>query len=132
MSYTPTVWKSGDVVTSEKLNKLEEGVAASDSVLMVTIGESNGSLAFNHTAGEIMSAALLSGKLVVFMLMEGNDPRNPVISFGRLTKINAYSEGNTDTFRFSVLMMDGNSADTWDFAAESEDSYPQMVISGGD
>ena len=28
MSYTPTVWKSGDVVSSIKLNKLENGVAA--------------------------------------------------------------------------------------------------------
>lgn len=27
MSYTPTEWKSGDIVTSEKLNKLELGVA---------------------------------------------------------------------------------------------------------
>ena len=27
MSYTPTEWKSGDVVTSAKLNKLEQGVA---------------------------------------------------------------------------------------------------------
>ena len=28
MSYTPTEWKSGDVITSENLNKLEQGVAA--------------------------------------------------------------------------------------------------------
>lgn len=27
MSYTPTEWKTGDVVTSAKLNKLEQGVA---------------------------------------------------------------------------------------------------------
>ena len=27
MSYTPTEWKSGDVITSEKLNNLEQGVA---------------------------------------------------------------------------------------------------------
>ena len=26
MSYEPTVWKTGDIVTSEKLNKLENGV----------------------------------------------------------------------------------------------------------
>lgn len=28
MSYTPTVWATGDVVTAEKLNKLEQGVAS--------------------------------------------------------------------------------------------------------
>lgn len=27
MSYTPTEWKTGDIVTSTKLNKLEQGVA---------------------------------------------------------------------------------------------------------
>lgn len=31
MPYTPTVWHSGDVVTSEKLNKLEQGVADATS-----------------------------------------------------------------------------------------------------
>ena len=27
MAYEPTVWKSGDVVTSAKLNKIEQGIA---------------------------------------------------------------------------------------------------------
>ena len=28
MSYTPTEWKSGDTITSAKLNKIEQGIAA--------------------------------------------------------------------------------------------------------
>ena len=36
MSYEPTNWKSGDVVTSAKLNKLEQGVSGG-GVLKVTI-----------------------------------------------------------------------------------------------
>ena len=28
MNYTPTEWKSGDVITAEKLNKLENEVAS--------------------------------------------------------------------------------------------------------
>lgn len=31
MPYTPTVWKTGDIVSSEKLNKLEQGVADATS-----------------------------------------------------------------------------------------------------
>ena len=27
MAYTPTVWANGDVITADKLNKLENGVA---------------------------------------------------------------------------------------------------------
>ena len=35
MSYEPTNWKTGDVVTSAKLNKLENGVAGAGGVLVV-------------------------------------------------------------------------------------------------
>ena len=35
MSYTPTTWQSGDVITSTKLNKLEQGVAG--NILIVDI-----------------------------------------------------------------------------------------------
>ena len=34
MSYTPTEWKTGDVVTSAKLNKLEQGVAAAGATVL--------------------------------------------------------------------------------------------------
>lgn len=40
MSYTPTEWKTGDVVTSAKLNKLEQGVAdAGGYSAEVTLGD---------------------------------------------------------------------------------------------
>ena len=35
MSYIPTVWKSGDIVSSEKLNKLEQGVADATSETII-------------------------------------------------------------------------------------------------
>lgn len=31
MSYTPTEWKDGDVITAEKLNKIENGISTSSS-----------------------------------------------------------------------------------------------------
>lgn len=30
MAYNPTVWQTGDIVTAEKLNKLENGLANVD------------------------------------------------------------------------------------------------------
>lgn len=42
MSYTPTEWKTGDVVTSTKLNKLEQGVAnagGGSGVLVVNVND---------------------------------------------------------------------------------------------
>lgn len=35
MSYEPTNWKDGDLVTSAKLNKIEQGIAAGGGILIV-------------------------------------------------------------------------------------------------
>lgn len=55
MSYEPTNWKTGDVVTSAKLNKLEEGVAAGDGmVATITIDTEN--ISVSKTYDELVSA----------------------------------------------------------------------------
>lgn len=55
MSYEPTVWKDGDLVTSAKLNKLEQGVANCGGILIVHADE-NGRL--DKTWQEIYDADL--------------------------------------------------------------------------
>lgn len=63
MSYTPTVWKKGDKITSEKLNKLENGVAGSGGgVLVVHANDDTG--VFDKTWQEIHDA-LAAGEIVV-------------------------------------------------------------------
>lgn len=37
MSYTPTEWNTGDIVTAEKLNKLENGVASGGIFIVNTL-----------------------------------------------------------------------------------------------
>ena len=37
MSYISTNWKTGDIVTSEKLNHMEDGIANSESVMIITV-----------------------------------------------------------------------------------------------
>lgn len=34
MAYTPTVWATGDVITAEKLNKAENGIAAAGAYIV--------------------------------------------------------------------------------------------------
>lgn len=67
MSYEPTNWKTGDVVTSAKLNKLEEGVAASGMVVPVfTIGQDENyhcNVAFNELL-ELVKSGKVLGALV--------------------------------------------------------------------
>lgn len=70
MSYTPTEWKSGDVITSENLNKLEQGVAAAGGggggVLVVN--DNNGTL--DKTWKEINDAYTL-GTTVLISVFNG-------------------------------------------------------------
>lgn len=44
MSYTPTNWKTGDVVTSAKLNKLENGVADAGGGGVLVVHDTDGTL----------------------------------------------------------------------------------------
>lgn len=56
MSYTPTNWQSGDVVTSEKLNKLENGVENADANGLPAVTESNSGQVLTVIAGKWDSA----------------------------------------------------------------------------
>lgn len=55
MSYEPTTWKSGDTVTSAKLNKLEQGVAGAGSGILL-VHNVNGT--FDKTWQEIHDAGV--------------------------------------------------------------------------
>lgn len=79
MSYTPTNWQSGDIVTSEKLNKLEQGVVSNGQDLFIInlIGEGpyQSNRVADKTYGEI-AEAFFSGKRVVLCWQERNyDPQ---------------------------------------------------------
>ena len=65
MAYTPTEWTSGDVITAEKLNKIEGGVAESGaSALLVTPADENDNWVFDKTWQEIHDA-FFAGKNVI-------------------------------------------------------------------
>ena len=68
MSYEPTNWKTGDVVTSAKLNKLENAVAGAGGVLVVNINNQSGAL--DKTWQEIHDA-LMAGYYVSIPFTEG-------------------------------------------------------------
>ena len=67
MSYTKQTWQTGDVITADKLNHMEDGIAAgggSSTPLIVTITETtdgnNTIYTMNKTAGEIINALPLA------------------------------------------------------------------------
>ena len=62
MSYTPTEWKSGDVITAEKLNHIEEGIenAGSSAVALIIspldVTQEGHDLDFDKTFAEVDTA----------------------------------------------------------------------------
>lgn len=78
MAYEPTVWESGDVVTSAKLNKLEQGVASAaggggGGVLIVHAEDNEAGTAFvlDKTWQEIKDASATS--VVVLSVSFGDE-----------------------------------------------------------
>ena len=69
MSYTPNTWKSGDVVTSAKLNKIEQGIANAGGIGVMyvefTDPDDTGEFTANKTWQEICDA-IVGGNLVVW------------------------------------------------------------------
>lgn len=77
MSYEKQTWQTGDIVTAEKLNHIEDGIVSSGDVLVVTFTADyhNGAYAnvtTDHTYTEV-KAAIEAGKVVIFQQHLNND-----------------------------------------------------------
>lgn len=114
MAYSPTVWKDGDIVTSAKLNKLEQGVAAGGGVLVVgaSFDPQTESLVLDKTAGEIFAAkfAVMQADLSD---LGGSGTLIGVMSLAMQTA------GGYYTFSFKI----GPDDESY-FAAATADDYP--------
>lgn len=55
MSYTPTEWATGDVITADKLNNMESGIVNA-GVMIATITEDSGSYTSDKSSTEIKTA----------------------------------------------------------------------------
>ena len=100
MSYEPTNWKDGDLVTSAKLNKLEQGVAGTGVLIVgLTIDGSTGIL--DKTWQEIHDAE--------FAVIRYETEMDKSTQFITET---LYSDGygylvNTDSYQFKTDSADG-------------------------
>lgn len=76
MSYTPTNWQSGDIITSAKLNKMEQGIANGGGVLLVTASydDTSDGLICDKTGDEVKTA-FLNGLNVILHVQEENQDR---------------------------------------------------------
>ena len=116
MAYIPTEWETGDVITAEKLNKLENGVAAIPGVMVVLAEEEGDVATLTATYAEI-AAAMTDGipVFIKFQVSEGENSIYPVYSNGAVAG---------DTTVYQVAAYDFSSTAEVDFIAEAEDGYP--------
>ena len=99
MSYTPTNWKAGDVVTSAKLNKIEQGIASSGGVVIPTYTLAGGGKVSTTTCDmtyEEICSAIENHECVCCILDSGVDG-------GMFLQI---LEQTTDTICFSAMEYD--------------------------
>ena len=68
MSYTPTEWKTGDVITAEKLNHIEDGIMSAGSVYLaeMVMDESGERPEFLDTNFSVIKTAVEYRSLIIF------------------------------------------------------------------
>lgn len=130
MSYEPTNWKDGDLVTSAKLNKLEQGVAAGGGITFVEMDSKSNTYTLNKTWQEIYDAAK-SGVVYLKIIRESNPGSlsvpipisiNNTIINNPLIQI-TYRENSLSAYLVKFNDIDGSDLPTT-FQAESADDYP--------
>lgn len=114
MSYEPTVWKDGDLVTSAKLNKLEQGVAngGGNNIVMGVMDENN-NLTLESTWQEIWD----NNCTTVCFDFINNKTFCPII---QISNDNSYS----------VMITDPNGS-VKHLYAKNADDYPTTAEGGG-
>ena len=123
MAYTPTSWSSGDVVTSEKLNKIEDGI---ENATMVVVNVSYADEAYRADATiDDIEDAISDGKTVIAKyagecynlasVSVGDSTKSIVfatVSFARTTisikQITLANSGEDDSITYGVLNVTGS------------------------
>lgn len=97
MSYTPNEWQTGDVVTAEKLNHLENGVAGAVGMLLITItGNAGSGYVADKTFAEIEANWLI--KPVVIKYYDENMAYTALYSLDNYVSEEDADEGELASF----------------------------------
>ena len=119
MAYEPTTWKSGDVVTSAKLNKLESGVAEAGSgggILFVGAEIEGDTATLDKTYKEITDAGF------AVLVMPGDTE-----GFTDVLALSGYGFHEDDNEGLVTFTGDYTLA----FMSTGENGYPTCNLGGG-
>lgn len=116
MAYEPTTWKSGDVVTSAKLNKLEKGVEDAGGVFVVGFSDEE-EYVLDKTWTEIRDAMIQKKICIVYSEYESDG-----IMTAGYTIITATNVAKNELLEITGYTVETVSGDQ--YVAESADGYP--------
>lgn len=109
MSYTPTEWKNGDVITAEKLNHMEGGIAAGENLVATgSYDEDTGMVTLDKTWKEIHDAITEGMTCVTVQIMSENST--------------AQSRVSSATYDGEFYVVSTDAQET--YATSSADGYP--------
>ncbi len=115
MSYEPTNWKNGDIITAQKLNKLEQGVARPDLLKVQIIG--SGAYSLSSSWQDIHDAAV-NGLGCIFYRY------NQIQKFYyQYTSFQIFQEAQDEDSPYVIIISDFNGGTQ--FYAESPDGLPE-------
>jgi len=126
MSYVKNTWATGDVVTADKLNHIEDGIASAGGILPIGVTidtdpiTSSTVQTLDHTWQEIYNAAQNKVYPVVFKLVGGDIKLLPV----------AATYGN-DRDGYTVVVTDPLDNDfIISYQCTEADEYPRYIAGG--
>ena len=125
MSYIPTEWKNGDIITADKLNKIENGISnagGGTGILFATVDLSTASLdktwqeiASTNVTYIIMGDGVTTMKLPVVDTVAADNNTYYVLAIGAAE---VTGEGDEPEFQLQLFV----------FKATSADGYPKFAM----
>lgn len=91
MSYTKTTWVTGDIVTAEKLNNLENGLSTvSNNIVIVNATMADEYWVLSKTWNEIHDA-MIRGKIVIVIMIVDNNVYYGYVGCAEISEEGYYS-----------------------------------------
>jgi len=76
MAYVRQAWKTGDIITAEKLNNIEDGIVTNKNfIIKSTISYDDGTIVLDKTFEEIVVAVRNNGLVPIITMKITNGPR---------------------------------------------------------
>ena len=117
MAYEKNIWKTGDIVTSAKLNHMEDGIADGTFLITVVIDPESPSMATLDKTWKEIHDAFLEGKQCVVVWDQSYDD-NVSTAWSIVSELSISNGLYHVTFGYNSNM----------FSTSSEDGYPEMNL----